>query len=753
MCLFLSACTALSAPTTAPKSTKPPSGPTSSLTIEQAQQTAGDFLNAWSMGNYEGMYQLLHIKSRDAIPLLEFIASYRDAEALITVNGPKKYQFLNAFADKNAAQVAYQMTFNTQAFGSFTDTNRMLNLEATADGWRVAWTPGDIFDEMRDGAILFVDRESPNRGNIYDRNGVALADQGGTRIVVTLLTEKYPTDNPDACFAELGRVFPARSAARLKEVYAPFTGKPQGYVVGELNDSRFAAEKPVLEKVCALQYESLPTRRYPLGGLAPHVVGHVGHIPAEQVAAYVAKGYSPDALVGVEGIERDWEDVLAGRSAATLTLRKGGTILRRLATSPAVAPQSVYLTIDANLQNALQNALKEAWSSSSAYFYTSKGGAALIMDIKSGEILAMASYPDFDLNLFNPVTASPDAPTQLAALLTDPRKPLLNRATLGAYPLGSVFKIVSMVAAADSGQFNMGSLVTCTGVWDGAKLGDRYRTDWIHSSPPYQHGTLNLKQALTGSCDPYFWTIGWRLNGVDQDILPNYAREFGFGALTGIRGVSETAGQIPNPDTYPATYGKRWTGSDALDFVIGQGTMLVTPLQVVRMVTAVADDGTLWEPLIVQKTGQIGQINYVAKPTSQSKLPFKPDVLAGVREAMCKVTTDRTLGTATFVFQGFKGAVVCGKTGTAESGQANPHAWFAAYAGKAADQPEIALVALVENSYEGSYVAAPIVRHMVEVYFNLPVAPWPAWYGTQSISTGSANSLATPTAPAPRNAP
>lgn len=734
--ILLAACTPApsSPPTAAPTSAVSKTALPIGLTIEGAQQTAGDFLNAWTLGSYDTMYNLLHLKSRDATPKAEFIAAYQNVDQTLTLlPNSLKYRFMNAIQENGTAQIAYEVTFSTRIFGQFADSNRLLTLEVTAQGWRVAWTPGDLFAELREGAVFSIQKQTPNRGNIYDRNGLALADQSGVQLTVTLLTERYPTGNADACFAEIARVMPLRDAASLRQVYGQFTGKPQAYEIGTLNSGQFAAEKAALERVCTLDYRAIPVRSYPLSGIAPHIVGHIGKIPAERAAEYASKGYAADALVGIDGIESEWESVLAGRGAATVSLRRNGQVLRTLASSTAIPPQSIYLTIDARLQRTVQNALTEAWSSNSAYFYTSKGGAAILLDIKTGEILAMASYPDFDQNLFNPYNTTPDQIEKLSALLKDPRKPVLNRATLGTYPLASVFKIVSMAAAAESGKFNLNTLVTCTGIWDGKPLGDRYRTDWIYTDSRGQHGTINLKQALTGSCDPYFWRVGWTLNGANPNLLPDMARRMGFGAPTGVRGVNEAAGQLPNPDTYPQTFGKNWTGSDALDFVIGQGVMLVTPLQTVRMVAGIADGGTLLEPLLVKKTGQIGQTTYEAKPIKNGDMGLKPATLAGIQEAMCAVVTDPTLGTANFVFKGLKGAVVCGKTGTAESGQANPHAWFAAYAGRTSNSPEIAVVAIVENSYEGSFMAAPIVRHIVEAYYGIPYAPWPAWWGRQAI--------------------
>ncbi|MHB8626414.1 MAG: penicillin-binding transpeptidase domain-containing protein [Aggregatilineales bacterium] len=730
--MTLTACGAYSAgaPANGNTGTSSPTdaGPTLALTLAQAQQTAGDFLNAWVTANYDAMYGLLHIKSQNTTSHADFVAAYTATAQLLTLpSNSLTYTFTNAVQQADQVEFAYGVTFRTQRFGTFSDADRTLTLNSTPDGWRVVWTPGDIFPQMADGAVLAVETTAPNRGNIYDQNGEVLADQQGAVIEVTLLTEQYPTGNPDDCFAEVASIFPARDAATLKQVYGPYTGRPQGYVVGTLTSVQFTAEKPTLDKVCQLSYQSRPTREYPHGGLAPHIVGYVGPIPAEHVADWTAKGYSPDALVGLDGVEGGMETTLAGRGAATLVLRQNGQDLRMLAQDPGVPAQSVYLTIDGKLQQSLQDILQEAYHAKAAYFATSNGGAAIVMDVHTGEILASASYPSFDENALIPHSPLPDAVAQATQLLTNPRKPTLNCVMLGEYPLGSVFKIVSMAAAVDSGQFALNTLAACPGVWNGAPLGDRLRTNWN----PNGNGIINLEQALTSSCDTYFWHLGWTLNNADPTVIPRYARQMGFGAPTGIIGLPEAAGNVPNPTNYPQTEGKNWTGSDTLDLVIGQGTLLVTPLQVVRMVAGVANGGTLYQPLIIKQVGLIGQPSYVAKPVVSGSMNVNPDALAGIRAAMCKVTTDETIGTATFVFRGFdfSKVTVCGKTGTAESGQANPHAWFAAFAGKDPNNPDIAIVAVIENSYEGSYIAAPIVRRIVETYYDLRIAPWPAWYG------------------------
>ncbi|MEP7289379.1 MAG: penicillin-binding transpeptidase domain-containing protein [Chloroflexota bacterium] len=722
--LVVSACTAR--PGASPFVQSTPSQPTTRLSMDDAQRLAADFLNAWKLDRYDAMYTMLTLNSRDAIAFKDFEQIYTDAEQTMTLlpNG-KSYALTNAIQQDTSVEIAYDMTFDTKLVGKFSDMGRTLRLASTSDGWRVAWSKGDVFAEMKDGGALDVVETSPNRANIYDRDGEVIADQNGTSITVKLLTKSYPTGNPDECYAELARVFKVRTADAMKNLYGDRTGRDFAFEIGDLSQERFATEKAALERVCTLDYTTRPTRRYVAGGLAPHIVGYVGRIPAETVDDWIARGYSQDALVGIDGIERNWEDTLAGKGPAQLIIRLRDGTVRKLAERPGIPSQSVYLTLDRKLQENVQNTLKDTFAAA-PWGKWATGAAAIVMDVHTGEILAIASYPDFNVDAFNPNTSLKDAQTLIDQWSKDPRKPTFNRATLGIYPPGSVFKIVSMAAAADSGKFKVNTPYTCTGLWNGTPLGDRTRYDWIYHTQAGQHGTITLQQALTGSCDVYFWHVGWTLNQADPHILLNYARRMGFGAKTGIKDVSEDAGNLPDPDTYETIDGTKWRGSDALNIAIGQGDIQVTPLQVVRMVAAIANGGTLYQPLLVQKVGILGDPpSYVAKPVANGKLGLKPEVIKGIQRAMCDVTTNQTLGTATFIFQGLKGAVVCGKTGTAET-VGEPHAWFAAYAGKTADTPDIAIVVVVEHSNEGSYVAAPLVRHIVEMYYGLDLTP--SWF-------------------------
>jgi penicillin-binding protein 2 len=706
--------------------------PAPEVSLADAQRVAADFLNAWMQDGYYAMYQLLTVNSRDVVTLDDFQALYQVTEKRMTlIQGGKSYSLANLIQQGLSADLAYDVTFQTDLFGEFTDPNRILHLAVTPEGWRVAWTPGDVIAEFKDGGSLSVTQNTPNRGNIYDHQGQALADQNGSVVVINLMTAKFPTDNPDACYAEISRLFPKRTAEQLKATYSRFVGRDFKFEVGQISVEGLQPERLSLEAVCTIEYDSHPSRRYMAGGVAPHVVGYVAPIPAEQVDSYVAKGYSPDALVGVDGIERYWESTLAGRGESTLNVYDGKNRLSRILAKREPQPsQSVYLTLDRHLQEATQEALRSAFTTALWGPYAT-GAAAVVMDVRTGEILAIASYPDFNVDAFNPNTAIPNAQELIQSWFNDPRKPLLNRAAQAELNPGSVFKIVSMAAAADSEAFGLNQRIFCGGVWNGTQFGDRTRNDWLTTG----HGSVTLKQALTGSCNVYFWNIGWKMNSMDPYLLINYAKQMGFGAPTGIVGIAEQDGMLPDPATHEAQTGLKWTGSDSLNTVIGQGQVQATPLQVVRMVAAVANGGTLYQPLIVSRAGILDEYSYEAKPTPNGNINIKPEVLAAVRESMCAVTTNPTIGTAYFVYKDLTSVAVCGKTGTAEIRPGDrTTAWFAAFAGKTPDVPEIAVVAVVEKGGEGSYVASPIVRRIVETYFKLPITPWPVWWGAESVN-------------------
>jgi penicillin-binding protein 3 len=355
--VILAACTSQS-PGAVIAETTPTHAPTP-LSLNDAQRLAADFLNAWKLDNYNVMYSLLAVNSQDAFPRQDFESAYTEVEQTITLlPDGKSFALTNALQRGNSAEIAYEMTFNTRLFGNVVDSERILHLVSTPDGWRIAWSPGDVFVELKDGAVVeLLESSPPNRGNIYDRDGNAIADQNGIVMVINLYTKTYPTGNPDDCFAGLARAFPRRSVEQFREQYGFFSDKDYVFEVGQISLETFQAEKEVIRSVCTVEYTNRPARRYVAGGLAPHITGYVGPIPAESVDEWESRGYPRDALVGIDGIERYWESTLAGRGKASLVIRSQGVVLRTLAERSAQPSQSVYLTIDRHLQESVQNAL------------------------------------------------------------------------------------------------------------------------------------------------------------------------------------------------------------------------------------------------------------------------------------------------------------------------------------------------------------------------------------------------------------
>ncbi|HEX2622497.1 MAG TPA: penicillin-binding transpeptidase domain-containing protein, partial [Phototrophicaceae bacterium] len=362
-------------------------------------------------------------------------------------------------------------------------------------------------------------------------------------------------------------------------------------------------------------------------------------------------------------------------------------------------------------------AFAQTYASNPDLRQTSKGGSAIVMNIHTGEILAMVSWPTYDDNALVPFPAIGKKAAQdiLQALSTDTRNPLLNRPTQGRYPSGSVMKIGTAMAVVDSGIYTANTHYVCNGSWtrDGVTL-----DDWWAAG----HGVVTPATAVTQSCNPFFYEVGYQMNLRDPELLPDYLRQFGLGQPTGLTEIPEDSGYIGDAETLRVKYGVQWSFSDASRMAIGQGEVEITPLQIIRLTAAIANGGTLYRPQILMRSGILDEISYSMTPDANGNINIRPDVIEMVREGMCAVTTS-PVGTANFVFQDspLLDIGICGKTGTAQDlPRPTTHAWFTAYAPR--DNPEIAVTVMVENagigiSGEGSVMAAPIVRQIMEYYF------------------------------------
>jgi len=450
----------------------------------------------------------------------------------------------------------------------------------------------------------------------------------------------------------------------------------------------------------------------------PHVLGNVGYADEAELPNLVRLGFDAEAIIGRAGVERSWDATLRGRPGGRLALfAPNGALIRVLAEATSQIPESLWLTIDAQLQEYVLRTLGEAYVDNAATWgANSPGASAVVLDVNTGEILALVSYPTYDGNALNPFPAIGRAAANeiQQALATDPRNPLLNRPTQGIYPSGSIMKVIDTFAAIDSGVLPLNYAYGCSGVW--VYRGDR-RFDWLAGG----HGRVTFATGLAQSCNPFHYEVGFRLNEADPFLLPNYARRMGLGAPTGLaRDLSEAAGTIPDPEWFRVNRGLTWTYSNAVNLAIGQGEVEVTNLQMTRLYAAVANGGTLYRPQLVRERGILDQRTFVAVPDANGQFNMSADAFRVAREGLCAVTTER-YGTAAHIFRGspLMTIGVCGKTGTAQApGNRTSHAWFMAYAPK--DNPQIAVGVMVENSGEGSAVAAPLVRRILEYYFFGP---------------------------------
>ena len=468
-----------------------------------------------------------------------------------------------------------------------------------------------------------------------------------------------------------------------------------------------------------------PVREYTSGTLASHILGYASTISAEEYETR-KDTYSQNDIIGKTGIEYVFEEYLKGKNGTKqIDMAVDGTITSEYTSEEAVAGSDVVLTIDSNLQKiteqALENNIKKIASGGFGQRYDAKAGSCVVMNVKTGEILAMASYPNY-----NPADFIGGISTEnWNKYNQDEAKPLMNKAMQNSYPPGSIFKMVTAIAGLESGAITRTEQINDTGLY--RKYGLTWPC-WYYTDYHRGHGLLNVSGAIEKSCNYFFYETGDRM-GIET--LAKYARYFGLGVKTGIELPSETAGAMATPE-YAEQVGVTWTKGQTINASIGQGLDSFSPLQMTKYLAMVANGG---------KPIDVSIIKTIRKPdgTEASKeeinnfvnqklgiteeqtedLNINEQNLDAIRQGMKSVTSDTT-GTAYVRFRDF-GIEVGGKTGSAEAGTDENgkdivHAWFAGYA--PFDDPEIAVVVMVENGGHGNYTAE-VVRDIMQEYFGM----------------------------------
>lgn len=668
--------------------------------VSDVQSVAQAFLDGWQEADYAAMYALLSETSQAAISEEEFHEHYLGV-AIEAAMEKVDYQILSMLVNHDTAQVSYRVTLTSLLVGEIS-RDTVMDLRIEGGRWRIQWDDTLVIPELKGGNFLLMDREgyTPSRANIYDRNGLALVAQADATALGLYADEILP-DQRDKLFSVLAEL----TGTRVETIQALVDTAPAGagwYIpVGQVSADRVVSRLDVLSSLNGLVMRSYKSRYYFDGGIAPHVVGYVSAIQPEELEKYQQLGYQADDRIGRSGLEAWGEQYLAGRRGGALyVFNAQGQPVTRLAELPARPSQAIYTTLDKSFQIAVQKAISNL------------RGAIVVLERDTGRVLAMVSSPGFDPNAFEPVNFN--SATLRSEIFANPDQPLINRATQGLYPLGSVFKIITMAAALESKKYTPQTTYQCGYFFEeleGLRLYDWTYDYFVLDGRTIPSGLLTLPEGLIRSCNPFFFHIGLDLYSQGlTTAVSDMARSFGLGEVTGILGLEEEAGQMPDP-TNPV---------DATNQAIGQGEILVTPLQVAMFAAAVGNGGTLYRPQIIERIAPPdGQPIMMFSPQVIRRLPVSPENLKVIQDAMVGVIrNEKPRGTAWHRFTGLDIAVA-GKTGTAQSGQDQPHAWFVGYTFEGREgKPDIAIAVVLENIGEGSVYAAPIFRRIVEIYFS-----------------------------------
>lgn len=541
------------------------------------------------------------------------------------------------------------------------------------------------------------------RGNIHDRNGDVIVTNRPSFNVVLMRG-----DNPrDEVIKKLARILDLDISIILDRIRAG-ADTPK-YIPIRLKEDIDWKTLVYIENnhfnLPGVRIEVLPIRDYKYGDLASHLIGYLGSINRDELEKSRLNEYEGGDLIGKQGLEKLLERQLRGeRGRSMLEVNARGLEKRQLAVQQPLPGNDVYLTIDAELQKTAEETM------------TGKAGSVIAMEVNTGRILAMASTPPLALEEF----VGGISQKAWEDLLNNPLRPLVNKSIQGQYPPASTYKIVTALSGLMEGVITPESTFTCNGIFP---FGNRKFRCWKKSG----HGSVDLNRAIAESCDIYFYQLSQKLN---VDIIAEYAKKIGLGQETGIILEHEKSGLIPTSAWKERTYREKWQDGETLSISIGQGFNLATPLQVTRMIAAIANGGDLYRPQLVEKiVDPEGEETGIFSPILDGRMTIPPDILSLIRKGLVAAVNGKH---ATGEKAHLTTLTVAGKTGTAQVVHLSQvedideenipykyrdHAWFTCYA--PAENPVIAVTALVEHGGHGGSAAGPVARQMLMKYFNI----------------------------------
>ncbi len=513
--------------------------------------------------------------------------------------------------------------------------------------------------------------QSAKRGTIYDCNGKVLAEDRISFNICIIPQELKPRS-----VSRLAKILNL-SEQKVNKILKKDTVAPFAPVViaSDVNYKTVAVIEERSAGLPGVVVDIRPLRYYPYGKVGAHVIGYLGKIGSEELEDKKRYGYQMRDLVGRDGVEMSFDTLLKGIDGGQqLEVDYRGRVQRVLSNKQPIKGNDQYLTINVDLERLACNLLRR------------HRGAIIVMNSNSGAILTMVSNPAYDPNIF----LRPAENKQRMQVLKDKSYPLLNRAITSQYPPGSIFKIVTALTGLETGKITPATRQYCGGKY---KLGRRFFRCWNEDG----HGWLNLQEAIVYSCNIYFYKIAL-LVGVDN--IAKFAKYFGFGQATGIELPGERKGMVPTRRWKRITYNQGWYEGETCNLSIGQGYLLVTPMQAVRMISAVDNGGVLPRPYLVKDS---------SLRKGSRRLNLSKTNLDVIKQGMLRGVNDEG-GTSHRAY--IADFPIAAKTGTAQVEKGRSHSWFLGFCPDA--QPNISFVVFLEHGGYGSQQAAEIARELIK---------------------------------------
>ncbi|MEG0221216.1 MAG: penicillin-binding protein 2 [Clostridia bacterium] len=509
-----------------------------------------------------------------------------------------------------------------------------------------------------------------------------------------------------------------------KVIALRYTAGIQGYsyfksakIAQDISENSVAQIEEMKRTMPGISIITTAKRVYPYSEMASHILGYVSTINEAEYKKNKNKGYTANSMIGKTGIELSFESLLKGEDGIKrMEVNSAGGVSSEIISKEVKSGDNVTLTIDNRLQQVAEKALKEtilniANGGYSKTYRDANAGAVVVLDVETREVLAMASYPTFDPNLFVNGISTKD----WNAINGNPTRPMFNRAITGTYSPASTYKMLVGLAALETGKVTVDEKIEDTGIYPFAH---RPRC-WLYEYGKQTHGFVNLSDAIKGSCNCYFYEIGKR-TGIDTIV--EYTKKFGLGAKTGIEFYGEAKGVMPGP----SGKGNGWYIGDTLSASIGQSVSAFTPLQMANYIATLSSGGKKANVHVVKNVEDGEGVKITQKEYEELKyeisgvkvddknLQIKPEYVNAIKAGMKSVTSEKG-GTSYIVFKG-TGLEVAGKTGTSQVTSGSDNGLFVGFAPY--DNPKIAVVAIIEHGAEGSYTAN-VVKPIFEEYFKI----------------------------------